>query len=147
MVEVPVNCDPSSGLLPGETLSRRRQPEVEPESEEAIHPSEQGTEEEFEELDIATGEPVIEIEQGEIEQGEFEMEEFEEEELLEEAHESEALPPSLREIENPQESTAPATIGPRVILSRIPRSIPTFRRSLWYRSVISSKSRTCLRRS
>jgi len=104
MVNVPLDWDPSSGLLPGESLARRhRQPE--PESEEAAYEAEvievSSSPEEFKPEGSAAEE---------IEPGEVEPEGFEEDEFIEESEES--LPPSLREIENPQESTAPVTIEP-----------------------------------
>jgi ribonuclease E len=84
MIEVPLEWDPESGLLPGESLARRRNKAPEPASEAAPEAEEQ----------LASGSPDA----------------FEEEELL---HSEEEQPPSLREIAFPHESSAPEEIEPR----------------------------------
>ncbi len=87
MIEVPLDWDPASGLLPGESFSRRRERQTEP-AHEATPESEPTL--------AFTAQPLPEESADEIE----------EEEFLEE----ESEPLALREIEFPHETTAPSAI-------------------------------------
>ncbi len=84
MVEAPLAWDPNSGLLPGESLASRRVRQPEPPAEE-----------------ISTADAAVpDASPDEIEEEEFKVET------------GESLPPSLREIEFPHESSVPAVIEP-----------------------------------
>lgn len=100
LVEVPLDWDPNSGLLPGESLSRRRQPEPEPESiaASAMEPV-GGSPDEVEEEEFISNLRVPGSQMLDSETVEFE-----------ESEAGESQPPSLREMEFPQESAAPEVI-------------------------------------
>jgi ribonuclease G len=93
MIEVPLDWDPSSGLLPGESFSRRREhpreeTPVERPAEDVVQPNQAAT-------PLASAGHLVE-------------EELEEEELV--ADTDETKPPALRELAFPHEITAPEAL-------------------------------------
>jgi Rne/Rng family ribonuclease len=84
LIEVPLQWDPSSGLLPGESLSRHRHPDTDRRTEQELAAP----------ADLSAA-----------------PDELEEEEMV--AEQGETTPPALHEIEFPEQSSAPEELEPR----------------------------------